>query len=58
MEDKRVQSDEARRNLRTLLDDVAHRDEHVTILRYDTPVAVMVPVEWYEAARKALGTPS
>jgi hypothetical protein len=27
----------------------------VTTLRYETPVAVMVPVYRYEAARKALG---
>jgi hypothetical protein len=27
----------------------------VSILRYETPVAVMVPVYGYEAARKALG---
>jgi len=27
----------------------------VTILRYETPVAVMVHVYWHEATRKALG---
>jgi prevent-host-death family protein len=52
MTDITVRSDEARRNLRELLDQVA-RDYHVTILRYDKPVAVMVPVDWYEDAEAA-----
>jgi antitoxin (DNA-binding transcriptional repressor) of toxin-antitoxin stability system len=52
MTDITVRSDEARRNLRYLLDQVA-RDYHVTILRYDKPVAVMVPVDWYEDAEAA-----
>lgn len=54
MHEKRVQSDEARRNLRSLLDSVEHRGEHVTVLRYNIPAAVIVPVAWYEQARKAL----
>lgn len=45
-----VWADEARRNLRNLLDEVA-RGYHITILRYDKPAAVLVPVEWYEQAR-------
>jgi prevent-host-death family protein len=52
MTDITVRSDEARRNLRELLDQVA-RDYHITILRYDKPVAVMVPVDWYEDAEAA-----
>lgn len=52
---KSVRSDEARRSLRDLLNDVEHQGEHVTILRYQTPAAVIVPVEWYEQARSAIG---
>ncbi len=54
MGDKQVLSDEARRNFRALLNDVEHDDAHVTILRYQTPAAVIVPVEWYEQAQQAL----
>jgi prevent-host-death family protein len=54
MTDMQVGSDEARRNFRDLLDQVA-RDYHVTILRYDKPVAVLVPVDWYEDAEAAWG---
>ena len=53
-EGRQVRSDEARRELRGLLNAVEHDGEHVTILRYDTPAAVMVPVDWYEAAKAAL----
>ena len=47
-------SDEAKRNFRSLLNHVEHDGEHITILRYNTPAAVIVPVEWYEQARAAL----
>jgi antitoxin (DNA-binding transcriptional repressor) of toxin-antitoxin stability system len=43
MTDKQVRSDEARRNLRDLLDEVA-LGARVTILRYDKPAARLVPV--------------
>ncbi len=49
-EDRCVGSDEARSNFRTLLDDVEHRDAHVTIQRHGKPVAVIVPVDWYDRA--------
>lgn len=52
MTDIQVRSDEARRNLRDLLDQVT-RGYHVTILRYDKPTAVLVPVDWYEDAEAA-----
>jgi prevent-host-death family protein len=55
MPDKQIRSDEARRNFSPLLDEVKHQDVHITVLRYDKPVAVIVPVEWYERARKKLG---
>ena len=54
MDDKQVRSDEARRNLRDLLDEVEHHHVHVTILRYDKPAAVLVSPEWYEQARQAI----
>lgn len=54
MEGSRVRSEEIRRRLRELLNSVEHDGEHITILRYDTPAAVIVPVEWYEQARLAI----
>jgi len=47
----RVRSDELRRNLRALMASVEHEGAHVEVLRYDMPVAVLVPVEWYEQAK-------
>ena len=55
MTDRTVHSDDARRKLRELLNAVEHDGEHVIILRYDTPAAVMVPVEWHKQALAALG---
>lgn len=49
-------SEEARRNMRHILSAV-ERGEHVTIQRYDTDTAVMVPVGWYQEACRALGIP-
>jgi prevent-host-death family protein len=40
-EDRCVGSDEARSNLE-------QRDAHVTISRHAKPVAVVVPVDWYD----------
>ena len=54
MEDRQVRSDELRTGLRAILNEVEHQGEHITILRYDTPAAVMVPVDWYEKAKTAL----
>jgi prevent-host-death family protein len=52
---KQVRSDEIRRRLRELMNAVERDGEHVTILRYDEPVAVIVPVDWHEKAAAALG---
>ncbi len=49
-----VQSDDARRRLRALLNEV-ERGGFVEICRYQDPTAVMVPVEWYHRAAAALG---
>lgn len=50
-EGRTVGSDEARSQFRSLLNAVEHDGEHVTVVRYQTPAAVMVPVRWYEEAR-------
>jgi prevent-host-death family protein len=50
-----VHSDEARRGFRSLLNSVEHDGEHVTVLRYNTPAAVIVPVDWYEQALAEIG---
>ena len=49
--DRWVRIGEAREKIRDLVDDVTQKDAHVYVLRYDKPVAVIVPVEWYEAAK-------
>ena len=54
MVDREVQAAEARRDFSALLDEVEHHDVHVTVLRYITPAAVIVPPAWYERARQAL----
>ena len=52
--DQWVRSDEIRRRLRDLLEDVEHQGAHVYVLRYDKPAAVIVPVDWYEATKTAI----
>jgi PHD/YefM family antitoxin component YafN of YafNO toxin-antitoxin module len=54
MDEKRVRSEEARRLFRVLLNAVERNDAHITILRYDTPAAVLVPVEWHREATEAM----
>ncbi|HSJ44267.1 MAG TPA: type II toxin-antitoxin system Phd/YefM family antitoxin [Euzebyales bacterium] len=46
---KTVPVRELRARLAELLDEVAHRREHVTITRHGRPSAVLVPVDEYEA---------
>jgi antitoxin (DNA-binding transcriptional repressor) of toxin-antitoxin stability system len=49
--DRKVQSDEVRRNFSSVLDEVQHGgDQHVWIMRYKKVAAVMVPWEWYTQA--------
>jgi prevent-host-death family protein len=52
---REVQSDEARRNWRGLLNEVEHGGQHIILLRYTAPSAVLVPVGWYERALAAIG---
>jgi antitoxin (DNA-binding transcriptional repressor) of toxin-antitoxin stability system len=52
---KEYRSDEARRAFREILNEVEHQGEHVEILRYYTPAAMLVPMEWYEKALWAIG---
>lgn len=47
---------DARLRMRDILSTV-ERGEQVLITRYETPTAVMVPIEWAERARAALGEP-
>lgn len=54
MEGIQVRSEEIRRRLRPLLNAVEVVGEHVTILRYDKPTAVLVPIAWYEQACEKL----
>ena len=49
--EREVTTVEARRDLRHLLNSVEHEKVHVRIKRYDTPTAVIVPVDWYEQAK-------
>ena len=51
-EDRWVRSDEARAKFSALIDEVTHDETHVYLLRYDKPVAVIVPVSWYEDAKR------
>jgi prevent-host-death family protein len=44
-----IQSNEARIKLRAVLNSVM-QGEHVTITRYNTVEAVVVPMDWYERA--------
>lgn len=44
-----IQSNEARIKLRAVLNSVL-QGEHVTVTRYNTVEAVMVPADWYERA--------
>ena len=55
MAGRHVLSEEARRGFSSLLDEVEHHAAHITVLRYKTPAAVIVPPEWYERACRALG---
>jgi len=53
--DRWMRSEEARAKFRALLDLVTQDDAHVYVLRYDTPAAVIVPVDWYEQAKAVIG---
>ena len=53
--DRWVRSAEAQAKFRDLLDDVED-GAHIYVLRYDRPEAVLVPVEWFEAAKARLET--
>lgn len=53
-DDRYVSSQDARDHLRDLLNQVEHDSAHIFVLRYRTPAAVIVPVEWYEQVRARL----
>jgi prevent-host-death family protein len=49
--DRWVSTGDARAKFRDLVDAVTQDDAHVYLLRYDKPVAVVVPVDWYETVK-------
>jgi PHD/YefM family antitoxin component YafN of YafNO toxin-antitoxin module len=49
--DKWVSVGEARGKFRDLVDDVTQNGAHIYVLRYAKPVAVVVPVGWYEEVK-------
>ena len=49
--DRWVRIGDARAKFRDLVDVVTQDDAHVYLLRYEKPVAVVVPVDWYEAVK-------
>jgi prevent-host-death family protein len=53
--DRAVTPDDVRRGFRELLNEVEHDDVHLTVIRYGKRAAVIVPVDWYEAAKRHLG---
>lgn len=44
-------ADEARRHFADLLGVIKHGGTHVTVTRHGKPLAVVVPVDWYEQAK-------
>lgn len=54
MADKQILSEEARRNFGALLGEVQYQGVHITVMRYKTPAAVIVPPDWYGRALQAL----
>lgn len=53
--DRQTGADEARRQFRDLIDEVMAEGAHITVERYGKPVAVIVPVSWYEEVRSKTG---
>jgi prevent-host-death family protein len=52
---REISSDDARRNWRELLNAVEQGGEHVTILRWGKPAAVVVPADWHDQATALTG---
>ena len=42
--------EEARNQLGDFIERIRLNDEHIALSRYGKPVAVLVPLEWYEEA--------
>jgi PHD/YefM family antitoxin component YafN of YafNO toxin-antitoxin module len=51
---KQILSDDARKRFREVIDDIQQNNEHYLVLRYQTPSAMIVPVNWFERAKAAL----
>jgi prevent-host-death family protein len=54
----RATAAETRKQLAHLLDDAVFNGEHIEITRHGTPVAVLVPVDWYERAKEIAWEPT
>lgn len=54
--DEHIGIEDARSSLGDIVIAAAERGEHTVITRYGKPAAVIVPVDWYEAAKAALVT--
>lgn len=52
---KTASTDDARRNLRAMLNDVERNGEHYELQRFGETAAVVVPFDWYRRAQEALG---
>ena len=55
MESDQIGSNFARDNFADVLSDVEHGGWHFTVMRYKKPAAVIVPLTWYEQAKRLLG---
>jgi len=56
MENNRIGSNQMRENFAGVLSDVEHDDKHFFVMRYRKPVAVLVPIDWYEQAKGLMGS--
>lgn len=54
-EPRQVRSNYLRGHLADVISEIDRHGAHVAVLRYNTPVAVIVPAEWWERAARALG---
>jgi antitoxin (DNA-binding transcriptional repressor) of toxin-antitoxin stability system len=55
MKNSEIGSNQARDNFAEVLADVEHNNISYFVKRYKKPVAVIVPVWWYEQAKGLLG---
>jgi GIY-YIG catalytic domain-containing protein len=49
--DNQILSDQVRLHFRATLSRIQHDGAHLHVVRYSKPVAVLIPVDWYEQAK-------